>query len=87
MSDMWDFEDEDDDSFDGDDICVVCGEPGVDACDCCGGTLCPMHAETGAMFCNDCPTDEWKAERRHQDRVDESNFEHAQYQGDSDIPF
>ena len=93
MFDMWDyddfseFEDEDDESFDGDELCAVCGEPGVDACDCCGGTLCEFHAEVGAMFCDDCPTEEWIAERRYADRVEESNYEHDLSRDDSNIPF
>lgn len=39
--------------------CVDCGRPGVDSCACCGGALCGMCSETGAMFCNNCPTEAW----------------------------
>lgn len=42
------------------DYCVDCGSPKISTmCQCCGGWLCNRHAETGAGFCKQCPTQEW----------------------------
>ncbi len=53
------YEDEDDPET----ACVVCGVQGNDTCCCCGHTLCSMHFEVNAGFCDDCPTEEWIAEQ------------------------
>ena len=43
-----------------DDLEDMCSKKGCfqrtigDSCDGCGYSLCPMHAETGAMYCGDC---------------------------------
>ena len=49
--------DEDDEEFDPEERCVVCGYgPARDTCQECGVPLCHRHMETGAGFCAACPT-------------------------------
>jgi hypothetical protein len=63
-----DYKDYHDADFDFEKACINCLSPDcVDVCECCGMPLCiPCH-ELGVGFCDDCPTEEWKAQQSRED--------------------